>query len=68
MMNRKNFIRTASLLTGASVMSAPLMTAKAAQTGSAQNNQAGKVTLKKGLGFGMIREMCIRDSSQLRLF
>lgn len=56
MMNRKNFIRTASLLTGASVMSAPLMTAKAAQTGSDQNNQAGKVTLKKGLGFGMIRE------------
>ncbi len=50
-MNRKNFIRTASLITGASVMSAPLMTAKAAQ-----KSPAGKVTLKKGLGFGMIKE------------
>ncbi len=56
MMNRKNFIRTASLLTGASVISAPMMSAKAGETRSAQSNPAGKVVLKKGLGFGMIRE------------
>lgn len=50
-MNRKNFIKSAALITGLSTVSSSFATVAAAQ-----KNSAGKVTLKKGLGFGMIKE------------
>ena len=50
-MNRKNFIRSATLIAGASVISsAPLSAAVP------QKNTIEKIKLKKGLGFGMIKE------------
>jgi L-ribulose-5-phosphate 3-epimerase len=49
-MNRKNFIRSAALMAGASFISAAPVSA------FSQKPTEGKVTLKKGLGFGMIKE------------
>jgi L-ribulose-5-phosphate 3-epimerase len=50
-MNRKNFIRSATLLAGASFISAAPVTAAIPQAKPSE-----KITLKKGLGFGMIKE------------
>jgi hexulose-6-phosphate isomerase len=50
-MNRKNFIKSATLIAGAAAVAAPFVSASAAQV-----KPAAKVTLKKSLGFGMIKE------------
>jgi hexulose-6-phosphate isomerase len=50
-MNRKNFIRSATLMAGASMVSATSVSASVMQ-----NKSPEKITLKKGLGFGMIKE------------
>lgn len=50
-MNRKNFIKSAALLAGAATV-IPTVSAGAAPKASA----AGKVALRKSLGFGMIKE------------
>lgn len=50
-MNRKNFIKSATLLAGGS-----LITANTASSSIIQPKPKGKVTLKKGLGLGMISE------------
>lgn len=50
-MNRKTFLQSAAWIAGASAVAAPLASA-AVQT----NPAPAKVTLKKGLGYGMIRE------------
>jgi L-ribulose-5-phosphate 3-epimerase len=50
-MNRKNFIKSATLLIGATSVAAPFASATVSQS-----NPATKVTLKKSLGLGMIKE------------
>lgn len=50
-MNRKNFIRSATLIAGASAVIMPSVFAS-----DSQGKTVDKVTLKKSLGFGMIKE------------
>ncbi len=50
-MNRKNFIKSTAVLAGFTAVPSSFSKVSAAQKFS-----AGKVTLKKGLGFGMIKE------------
>ena len=50
-MDRKNFMKSVAMLAGASTM-APAFTVNASERPSSND----KVTLKKGLGFGMIQE------------
>ncbi len=50
-MNRKNFIKSTALMAGLSAVPSSFSEASAAS-----KNSPGKVTLKKGLGFGMIKE------------
>lgn len=50
-MNRKNFIKSAALITGAATMVPPTLSASVSQA-----KVTSKVTLKKSLGFGMIKE------------
>lgn len=50
-MNRKSFIKTASLVVGGTAVAVPFASASVSQEKS-----KGKVTLKKSLGFGMIKE------------
>jgi len=50
-MNRKNFIKSATLMAGASMLSTRSVSASVMQ-----NKSPAKVMLKKGLGFGMIKE------------
>ena len=50
-MNRKNFIKSAALVVGATAVAAPFVSASVSQ-----EKPATKVTLKKSLGFGMIKE------------
>ncbi len=50
-MNRKNFIRSATLIAGASIISSAPVSAAVPQ-----KNTTEKIKLKKGLGFGMIKE------------
>lgn len=50
-MNRKSFIQSAAMMAGFSAVASPL-----AATALSTDKPAGKVTLKKGLGYGMIRE------------
>ncbi len=50
-MNRKDFLRSATLIAGATVVAAPLGSASEVEL-----QPALKVKLKKSLGFGMIRE------------
>ena len=50
-MNRKDFLRSAALIAGATAVAAPFVPASAAQV-----KPAAKVTLKKSLSFGMIQE------------
>ncbi|SHF42263.1 hexulose-6-phosphate isomerase [Mariniphaga anaerophila] len=50
-MNRKTFIRSAALVAGAATIAPPTLKANVSQA-----KDTCKVTLKKGLGFGMIKE------------
>ena len=50
-MNRKSFIKSAALMTGAVTFATPTLSASVSQA-----KATNKVTLKKSLGFGMIRE------------
>ena len=50
-MNRKNFIKSTALMAGAATIAPSTLSANATQTKAAAN-----VTLKKSLGFGMIKE------------
>ena len=50
-MNRKNFLKSTALLAGLSTVSASISASDAVQ-----QKASGKVLLKKGLGYGMIRE------------
>lgn len=50
-MNRKNFIKSATLAIGATAVAVPFASATVSQS-----KPATKVTLKKSLGFGMIKE------------
>jgi hexulose-6-phosphate isomerase len=50
-MNRKNFIKSAALVTGAAAVIPQTLSASVSQA-----QVTGKVTLKKSLGFGMIKE------------
>ncbi|SHE97464.1 hexulose-6-phosphate isomerase [Mariniphaga anaerophila] len=50
-MNRKNFIRSASLIAGASAIVSPFVS-----SANSRSNETAKMPLKKGLGFGMIKE------------
>jgi hexulose-6-phosphate isomerase len=50
-MNRKNFIKSAALVVGATAVAAPFVSASVSQ-----GKPATKVTLKKSLGYGMIKE------------
>jgi L-ribulose-5-phosphate 3-epimerase len=50
-MNRKNFIKSTALIAGVSAVANPFLSSAVSQ-----NNPTQKFTLKKGLGFGMIRE------------
>ncbi|MGV8094538.1 MAG: sugar phosphate isomerase/epimerase family protein [Mangrovibacterium sp.] len=50
-MDRKDFIRSAALMAGATATTTPFKSVSASG-----NKPAGKVSLKKGLGFGMINE------------
>jgi L-ribulose-5-phosphate 3-epimerase len=50
-MNRKNFIKSVALVAGVSVVSTPFVSAAVSRVKSDNN-----VSLKKGLGFGMIKE------------
>lgn len=60
-MNRKNFIKSATLISGASIVAATPLSAALSQ-----NKPSEKITLKKGLGFGMIKEdLSIADKFKL---
>ncbi len=50
-MNRKNFLKSTALIAGATAVSSSFASAS-----SIRANAQGKVTLKKSLGFGMIKE------------
>jgi hexulose-6-phosphate isomerase len=50
-MNRKNFIKSTALITGISAVANPFLS-----SAISQNNPTKKISLKKGLGFGMIKE------------
>ena len=50
-MNRKNFIKSTALIAGVSAVANPFLSSAVSQ-----NNPAQKITLKKGLGYGMIKE------------
>lgn len=50
-MNRKNFIKSTALIAGVSAIGNPFLSLAVSQ-----NNQTQKITLKKGLGYGMIKE------------
>ena len=50
-MNRKDFLRSAALIAGASAMAVP-----GASAAEGMVRPSGKVSLKKSLGFGMIKE------------
>ncbi len=50
-MNRKNFIKSATLVIGATAVTVPFASATVSQS-----KPVAKVTLKKSLGFGMIKE------------
>jgi|SRR5665647_5759 len=50
-MNRKNFIKSATLVVGGTAVAAPFASASVSQ-----GKSTGKVSLKKSLGFGMIKE------------
>jgi L-ribulose-5-phosphate 3-epimerase len=50
-MNRKNFIKSTALIAGVSAVSSPLVSSAVSKINRSQKN-----TLKKGLGFGMIKE------------
>ena len=50
-MNRKSFLKSAALITGAATIVHPTLSASVSQAKS-----TSKVTLKKSLGFGMIKE------------
>lgn len=50
-MNRKSFIKSAMLAVGATALAPPI-----ASSSVSHGKSFGKVTLKKGLGFGMIKE------------
>jgi len=50
-MNRKNFLKSTAILAGLSTVSASISASDAVQ-----QKASGKVLLKKGLGYGMIRE------------
>ncbi|RIH63599.1 sugar phosphate isomerase/epimerase [Mariniphaga sediminis] len=51
-MNRKNFIKSAGLMAGAAAVATPF----SASAARGSTPSAAKVTLKKSLGFGMIKE------------
>lgn len=60
-MDRKNFLKSAALITGATAVSSTLAAAS-----SLQGNVQAKVTLKKSLGFGMIKEdLSVADKFKL---
>ena len=50
-MNRKSFLKSATLMAGAAALVTPMASASQSQT-----KVASRVTLKKSLGFGMIKE------------
>jgi hexulose-6-phosphate isomerase len=50
-MNRKSFIKSTALITGVAAFATPTLSASVSQA-----NAASKITLKKSLGFGMIKE------------
>ena len=50
-MNRKNFIKSTALVAGVSAVTHPFVSSAVLK-----NSAAPKITLKKGLGFGMIKE------------
>ncbi len=60
-MNRKDFFKSAALITGAS-----LIPGKSASAAFTETKASGKVTLKKGLGYGMIKEdLSLEDKFKL---
>ncbi len=60
-MNRKNFIQSTALIAGVSAVATPFVS-----SALSRNNPTQKITLKKGLGFGMIsEELSLTDKFKL---
>lgn len=60
-MNRKNFIQSTALIAGVSAVATPFVS-----SALSRNNPPQKITLKKGLGFGMIsEELSLTDKFKL---